>query len=80
MEDNIVEEPNIIKAKRGRKPKSTIIPMLKYDTKIIETPIIVHLPDGKKLTFHFPLAIIYQTKNKVKVYTAIQISLAAGKG
>lgn len=39
MEDNTK-----IKAKRGRKPKSAIIPIIKNDTQIIETPIIVHLP------------------------------------
>ena len=59
MEDNIVEEPNIIKAKRGRKPKSTIIPMLKYDTKIIETPIIVHLPIDYSETIEYNMNDIF---------------------
>ena len=33
-----------IKAKRGRKPKSTLIPVIKTKENQVETPIIVHLP------------------------------------
>lgn len=38
---------------------------------IQRNPIIVTLEDGKKMKFEFPLAIIYNIKNVVKIYTDI---------
>lgn len=50
-----------------------------FITLIEGKPIIVHLPGGEKLTYAFPLAIIYHTRNRVRIYTDIQIKLTPGK-
>lgn len=36
-----------------------------------KTPITVTLEDGKRTTFEFPIAIIYNINNVVKIYTDI---------
>lgn len=38
---------------------------------IQRTPISVVLADGKKMEFKFPMAIVYNIKNVVKIYTDI---------
>ena len=39
---------------------------------IEDSPITVRIPNQKKATFRFPLAIMLVTENKVNIYTYIQ--------
>lgn len=44
-------------------------------TLVQRAPITVRPPQGQPLTFNFPLAIVYLSKNQVNIYTDIQIEL-----
>lgn len=46
-----------------------------FITMIQNTSIIIRKPNKEELSFNFPLAIIYNSKNIVKIYTDIQIQL-----
>lgn len=43
-----------------------------FITLIENSPIIVRIPNQKPLVFKFPLAIIFNTENKVNIYTYLQ--------
>lgn len=46
-----------------------------FITIVQNQPITVQVPGRSPLVFHFPLAIIYVSQNKVSIYTDIQIQL-----
>lgn len=49
-----------------------------FVTMILNQPIIVQTPNQKPLTFQFPLAIIYASKNRVSIFTDIQLEKLTG--
>lgn len=46
-----------------------------FITLVQNVPIEIIKLNKEKVTFTFPLAIIYNTNNKIKIYTDIQLSL-----
>lgn len=46
-----------------------------FITLVQNMPIEIIKPNKEKTTFNFPLAIIYNTNNKVSIYTDIQLTL-----
>lgn len=46
-----------------------------FVTLVENHPIIIIRPDQQKVTYQFPFAIIYAAKNKVRIYTDIQVTI-----
>jgi len=46
-----------------------------FITLIKDVPIIIKKTNHETVTFNFPLAIIYNNKNRVNIYTDIQYNL-----
>jgi F0F1-type ATP synthase epsilon subunit len=44
-----------------------------FITLVENQPITIRMPDNKRLTFNFPVSIIYNSSNIVKIYTDIII-------
>lgn len=44
-----------------------------FITIVKNEPIVIRLLDDKKLTFNFPVAIIFNTKSLVNIYTDISL-------
>lgn len=42
-------------------------------TLVEKVPLIIRKPDKEKLTFNFPLAIIFASQNRVNIYIDIQL-------
>ncbi len=47
-----------------------------FVTMVVHNPVIIQTPKKEKLTFHLPLAIIFNSENIVKIYTEIGSSLS----